>query len=241
MEDYAMFMTANTNLTQLVAESVHKVAHPLTGAANDYDALLALIGDARFVLIGEASHGTHEFYRERAQITQRLINEKGFNAVAVEADWPDADRVNRYVRDLSENGGSRAALAGFQRFPQWMWRNADVLDFVDWLRAHNDQVLQDGGAGRPSAQVGFYGLDLFWLQLRPDGEAVAGLPAPRRERAIGVVYRPESERLSHYFWARLPQQFDALLFFDKTQAVEPLERNPEWEQAEVPETFPTGI
>jgi erythromycin esterase-like protein len=458
-----MFTTANANLTHLVAESVHKFAQPLTGAAEDYDALLALIGDARFVLIGDASHGTHEFYRERAHLTQRLIEEKGFNAVAVEADWPDAYRVNRYVRDLSENGGSRAALAGFRRFPQWMWRNADVLDFVDWLRAHNDQVLQNAGASRPTAQVGFYGLDLysweasmeavlnyldrvdpeaarraryrygcfedfgedpqtygyvagfnldkscerevihqlqemqqqavrylqqdghraadeqfyaeqnarlvknaeayyrtmfrshiaswnlrdqhmaetlealvahldqefgrskvviwahnshlgdaratqmgaqgelnvgqlmrarygaqavligfstytgtvtaasdwnrpaqkrrvrpalpesyeavfhqvnyprFWLQLRPDGEAVAGLPAPRLERAIGVIYRPETERASHYFWARLPQQFDALLHFDETQAVEPLERTPEWEQDEIPETFPTGI
>ncbi len=72
------------------------VTHPLTGAAEDYDPLLALVGNARFVLLGEASHGTHEFYRERAQITKRLIQEKGFTAVAVEADWPDAYRVNRY-------------------------------------------------------------------------------------------------------------------------------------------------
>src|ERR1051325_10369792 len=115
-----MFTTADANLAHLVAESVHKFAQPLTGAAEDYDALLNFIGDARFVLIGEASHGTHEFYRERAQITRCLIEEKGFNAIAVEADWPDAYRVNRYVRDLSENGGSREALSGFRRFPQWM-------------------------------------------------------------------------------------------------------------------------
>ncbi len=79
----------------LLAEAIRKAAHPLRGAADDYDPLLKLIGDARFVLIGEASHGTHEFYRERAQITKRLIREKGFNAVAVEADWPDAYRINR--------------------------------------------------------------------------------------------------------------------------------------------------
>ncbi len=117
----------------------------------------SLIGDARFVLIGEASHGTHEFYRERAQITKRLIREKGFNAVAVEADWPDAYRVNRYVRGRGDDAEAIDALAGFQRFPTWMWRNADVLDFVGWLRDHNDSVRP----GTP--KVGFYGLDLYSL------------------------------------------------------------------------------
>ena len=122
----------------LVVEAIRTAAHPLQGAADDYDPLLDLIGDARFVLIGEASHGTHEFYRERAQITKRLIREKGFNAVAVEADWPDAYRVNRYVRGRGDDAEAIDALAGFQRFPTWMWRNADVLDFVGWLRNHND-------------------------------------------------------------------------------------------------------
>ena len=141
----------------LVTEAVRKAAHPLRGAADDYDPLLELIGDARFVLIGEASHGTHEFYRERAQITKRLIREKGFNAVAVEADWPDAYRVNRYVRGRGDDAEAIDALAGFQRFPTWMWRNADVLDFVGWLRDHNDAVRP----GTP--KVGFYGLDLYSL------------------------------------------------------------------------------
>src|SRR5436309_9533879 len=104
-------------------------AHPLTGAPADYEPLLAFIGNARFVLIGEASHGTHEFYRERAQITKRLIQEKGFSAVAVEADFPDAYRINRYVRAESGTGQAIDSLAGFKRFPAWMWRNADVLDF----------------------------------------------------------------------------------------------------------------
>ena len=108
-------------------------AQPLTGASNDYDALLELIGDARFVLLGEATHGTHEFYREQAQITKRLIAEKGFTAVAVEADWPDAYRVDRYVRGTGMDPAD-AAFAGFERFPTWMWRNAEVLDFVGWLR-----------------------------------------------------------------------------------------------------------
>jgi erythromycin esterase-like protein len=143
--------------TVLLADVIRRAAHPLTGAAEDYDKLLQLIGDARFVLLGEASHGTHEFYRERAQMTKRLIQEKGFNVVAVEADWPDAYRVNRYVRGTSDDQESVDALAGFKRFPSWMWRNADVLDFVGWLRAHNDAL-------RPErTKIGFYGLDLYSL------------------------------------------------------------------------------
>src|SRR5207245_698653 len=108
------------------------------GVAADYDPLIARIGDARFVLIGEASHGTHEFYKRRAELTKRLIVEKGFTAVAVEADWPDAYRVNRYVRRLNRDATAIEALGDFRRFPAWMWRNADVLDFVGWLRAYND-------------------------------------------------------------------------------------------------------
>src|SRR6266513_2788537 len=138
-------------------ESIREAARPLTGAPRDYDSLMELAGDARYVLLGEASHGTHEFYRERAQITKRLIQEKGFTAVAVEADWPDAYRVNRYVRGVSDGTESIEALANFQRFPTWMWRNADVLDFVGWLRAYND--TRASGA----TPVGFYGLDLYSL------------------------------------------------------------------------------
>jgi erythromycin esterase-like protein len=136
--------------------AVTAAALPLGGGGADYDALLDLVGDARFVLLGEATHGTHEFYAERARITRRLIEEKGFAAVAVEADWPDAYRVNRYVRGGSEDGDAERALAGFQRFPNWMWRNTDVAEFVEWLRSHN--------AGQASAaQAGFYGLDLYSL------------------------------------------------------------------------------
>jgi erythromycin esterase-like protein/predicted phosphoribosyltransferase len=132
-------------------------AQPLTGDAHEYDALLDAIGNARFVLIGEASHGTHEFYRERAFITQRLIAEKGFTAVAVEADWPDAYRVNRYVRGASDDHDSVEALTDFVRFPTWMWRNTDVVEFVSWLRAFND-------TRPPEQRVGFYGLDLYSLR-----------------------------------------------------------------------------
>ena len=132
-------------------------AQPLTGGPSDFDSLLELVADARFVLIGEASHGTHEFYRIRAELTKRLIAEQGFAGVAVEADWPDAYRVNRFVRGQSDDTEAADALGGFTRFPQWMWRNADVLDFVGWLRAFND--------ARPNEneRVGFYGLDLYSL------------------------------------------------------------------------------
>ncbi len=444
--------------TILLRDVVQGAAHPLVGEIEDYDPLIKLADHAHLVLIGEASHGTHEFYRERAQITKRLITEKGFNAVAVEADWPDAYRVNRYVRGAGSDADAVDALAGFKRFPAWMWRNADVLDFVGWLRAHNDDLP----ASAP--KVGFYGLDLYSLHAsieavldylyridpeaaerarnryacfdhfgkneqaygyattigiaescedevvnqlielrrraaeyaRRDGRVAAddyfyatqnarlvvnaekyyrsmfhgrvsswnlrdehmvdtldsllsfltadlnqpekvvvwehnshlgdaratqmgeegewnvgqlvrerhgadavliGLtthhgtvtaasswdaPAERKrvrpaldnsyealfhdvdlprflltfrnadqataalrerllERAIGVIYRPETERASHYFRASLAKQFDAVVHFDETRAVEPLERTVEWETGEVPETFPTGI
>jgi erythromycin esterase-like protein len=444
----------------ILSNAVREAAHTLTGASTDYDQLIRLIDDARFVLLGEASHGTHEFYRERAQITKRLITEKGFTAVAVEADWPDAYRVNDYVRGRGKDTESVDALAGFKRFPTWMWRNADVLDFVGWLRAHNDALPPT------AAKVGFYGLDLyslhasmeavlgyldkidpeaakraryryscfdhfgedtqaygyaagfgltetcenevvgqlvelrrraaeyasrdgrvaedefffaeqnarlvknaeeyyrsmfrgrvsswnlrdqhmadtldalvahqerqgqhpkvvvwehnshlgdaratqmgeggelnvgqlvrerhgseallvgfttctgtvtaatdwdapaerkrvraalpesyealfhtvgvprFLLPLRDGGQASASLREPRLERAIGVIYRPETERQSHYFYARLPDQFDAVLHFDETRAVEPLERTARWqkeETGEAPETYPSGM
>ena len=136
--------------------AVQESAHELGGSAQDYAPLLQLIGDARFVLLGEASHGTHEFYNERAEITKRLIVEKGYSAVAVEADWPDAYRVNRYVRGASDDADANAALSGFKRFPAWMWRNTVVLDFVQWLREHNDKQPA-------SKKVGFYGIDLYSL------------------------------------------------------------------------------
>jgi erythromycin esterase-like protein len=440
-----------------VLTAVQRDAHPLSGAADDYDRLLALVGDARFVLIGEASHGTHEFYRTRAEITQRLIQEKGFSAVAVEADWPDAYRVNRYVRGVGDDPTANDSLADFRRFPTWMWRNADVLDFVGWLRDYND--LQQTYEGK----AGFYGLDLYSLYrsievvlayldtvdpeaarraryryscfedfdedsqqygyaasfglsascereaieqlvelqrtaaqyVRRDGQLAAdeaffveqnarvvanaeryyrtmfggrvsswnlrdrhmvetlreldahlsrgGRPAkivvwehnshlgdaratemsargelnvgqlvreqygrdtvlvglttysgtvtaasdwdapaerknvrpalvgsyealfhatsvpsfeidlrgnhvaaqqlldPRLERAIGVIYRPDTERVSHYIYARLPEQFDAIIHFDHTRAVEPLERTAEWVRGDLPETYPVGV
>jgi erythromycin esterase-like protein len=150
-------MSSLTNSANTLRDSLKSSAHPLSGYPHDYDSLLVMIGDARFVMLGEATHGTHEFYRERAFITQRLIEEKGFNAVAVEADWPDAYRVNRYVRNLSDDASPDEALSGFKRFPTWMWRNTDMVRFVDWLQNHNESL------GIAQRQVGFYGLDLYSL------------------------------------------------------------------------------
>lgn len=428
----------------------------LAGDPSQYDALIDGIGSARLVLLGEATHGTHEFYRERAFITRRLIAEKGFAGVAIEGDWPDTYRINRYVRATSADEDAVEALGDFGRFPTWMWRNADVLDFVGWLRSHNDTQPADRRAG-------FYGLDLYslrastqavlayldkvdpdgarrarmrygcfdqfgtemqaygyatalgrrescerevvsqlidlhrrradyasrdgrvaadefffaeqnarlvrnaeeyyrtmfagrveswnlrdrhmtetlgellkfldhtrpgarlvvwahnshlgdaratemgesgelnvgqlvreqyhgqavlvgfttstgsvtaateWdgpahrrqvrpalagsyerilhdsgiarllLPLRTDLELASALMKPRLERAIGVLYVPETERQSHYFHACLPEQFDYVLHFDQTRAVEPLERSALWETGEVAETYPSGL
>jgi erythromycin esterase-like protein len=447
-------MTGTT--TASAAAAVREAARALTSSAHDYDPLLELIGNARVVLLGEASHGTHEFYRERARITQRLIEEKGFIAVAVEADWPDAYRINRWVRGVGPDRTALDALRDFERFPRWMWRNRDVLRFAEWLRRHND-------SHRPEQRVGFYGLDLyslfrsmeavigflqqvdpeaarraryryscfedfgedaqaygyaaefgldrscedqavqqlldlqrhaaelaqrdgripedelffaeqnarlvknaeeyyramfrgrvsswnlrdrhmaetlealiahierkggrskvvvwehnshigdaratsmgdsgelnvgqlarerfgedsvlvgfstyrgtvtaaadwdapaerkrvrpgmpgswealfhgvglpdFLLPIRGAGHLIEALDQIRLERAIGVIYRPETERVSHYFEARLPRQFDVIIHFDHTQAVEPLDRTPGWDMGEPPETYPTGL
>jgi len=127
--------------------------------------VIDLIGDARLVLLGEASHGTHEFYRVRADITRELVAHHGFNLVAVEADWPDAYRACRWTTPAGADATAEEALADFTRFPRWMWRNTVVVDFLRWLREWN--------AGRPpQAGAAFYGLDLY--SLRASMEAVVG-------------------------------------------------------------------
>lgn len=136
------------------ADIIRRAAVAAPGGVPPDEVLAALVGDARIVLIGESSHGSHEFYAARAQITKWLIEQRGFCAVAAEADWPDAYRVNRYVHGRGEDRTADEALRGFERFPAWMWRNAVVCDFVDWLRAHNQ---------RSAAPAGFYGLDLYSL------------------------------------------------------------------------------
>ena len=135
--------------------AIRSAAVPLSGSDTDYDALLYRARSARLVLLGEASHGTHEFYAERARISQRLIEELSFDAIVVEADWPDAYMVDQYVRDGIDSSPEQA-LRGFKRFPQWMWRNDDVLALVDWLRTRNASYSSVEHAG-------FYGIDLYSL------------------------------------------------------------------------------
>lgn len=137
-------------------EQISEKAIRLNNTTDVPQEILSLVGDAEFVLLGEASHGTHEFYRFRAEITKKLIKEKQFSAIAVEADFPDAYRVNRYVRGSGNDRAAEESLEDFQRYPLWMWRNADVLDFVGWLRAHNDERSAHN-------RVGFYGIDLYSL------------------------------------------------------------------------------
>lgn len=434
------------------AEIVGSAAREIT-SDSDYDALVRKARNAHCVLIGEASHGTHEFYATRAELTRRLIDEEDFRGVALEADWPDSFRVHRFVTGRGQDRNANAALMDFRRFPSWMWRNAVVVDFVEWLRKWNsaraaehdfagfygmdlysmhtsieavldyldkvdpqaarraryryscfdhfgedpqryglataaggaepcenevvDQLIElrrkytelmsrDGhvseeeffsaeqnarlimnaeryyrsmfqgrasswnlrdthmfetlqelfahlngrklvvwahnshlgdaratemrrrgevnvgqlvrehfgkrsyaigfstftGAvtaasdwGRPAerkwvrpALAGSYEelfhlteLPRFWIDLRAKSNAIELLGNERLQRAIGVIYRPETERLSHYFEARLPDQFDAIIHLDDTRALEPLERTSEWDRGELPETYPTTL
>jgi erythromycin esterase-like protein len=162
----------------MATADLRAVAHVLDGTERDHRHLLDRVGDARFVLLGEGSHGTHDFYHERAEITKRLIIEKGFSAVAVEADWPDAYRVNRYVRGEGDDRNADDALSGFGRFPTWMWRNTVVLDFVEWLRAEN--------SGRTAnSKTGFFGLDLYSLfnSMRTVIEYLEGVDPDAARRA----------------------------------------------------------
>ena len=136
-------------------EAVQAALSPLTGT-EDIRVAVDFVGDAELALLGESSHGTHDFYASRANITKQLIVESGFRGVVVEADWPDAYRVNRYVRHEGRDASAIEALEDFKRFPTWMWRNTDVVAFIEWLRDHND--------GLPDEQrVGFYGMDLYAL------------------------------------------------------------------------------
>ena len=139
----------------------------LDGGSRERGAFFDLVGDARVVLIGEATHGTHEFYRTRAELTKRLIAERDFTAVCIEGDWPDAYRVNRYVRGAPDDAEAIESLRGFERFPTWVWRNAEVLDFVEWLREHND-----ARAARNAPKTGFYGLDLYSMYASIDAVLV---------------------------------------------------------------------
>lgn len=134
--------------------TLNNAIEPIENGLNKYSSLLDKIGNSRFVLIGEATHGTHEFYQTRIEITQELIRKKGFMAVAIEGDWPDAYSVHRYLQ--GDTSQLRNALDVFQRFPTWMWRNKTMLPFLEWLRSFNDKLTL-------SKKIGFFGLDLYSL------------------------------------------------------------------------------
>jgi erythromycin esterase-like protein len=136
------------------ASIIEDGAHRVSGAT-DYDGLIERAGDAQFVFIGEASHRTHDFYATRAELTRRLIAERGFRIIALEADWPDMLRVHRYVTGRAEERGAAEALGDFRRFPAWMWRNTVMVEFVEWLRGWNLQP------GRESGRAGIFGIDLY--------------------------------------------------------------------------------
>jgi len=135
-------------------DEIQALATPLTNG-EDLDPLIEAIGDAKYVLLGEASHGTSEFYTWRTEISRRLIAEKGFSFIAVEGDWPDCYSVNRYVKCF---GGYTAeqVLHAFARWPTWMWANREIVDLVEWIRKHNTGLPEE-------LEVGFYGLDVYSL------------------------------------------------------------------------------
>src|SRR6266700_1768586 len=149
------FQSADAASSELVAQ-VRAMSGPLR-SPHDLDPLLQRIGDARYVLLGEASHGTAEFYTWRTALSCRLIEEHGFSFIGVEGDWPDCYRVNRYVKGYPDSGESaREVLHAFERWPTWMWANREIVDLVQWLHEHNEDR-------RPAEQVGFYGLDVYSL------------------------------------------------------------------------------
>lgn len=149
-------VTVDEPPTRELTHELRNLARPLRDPA-DLDPLIRRIGDAHVVLLGEASHGTREYYTWRTAVTRRLVKEKGFSFVAVEGDWPDCYRVNRFVKGYKDTPAKPAeALESFRRWPTWMWANEEVRDLIGWLRGHNDTHPAD-------RQVGFYGLDVYSL------------------------------------------------------------------------------
>jgi len=142
-------------------EQLKQQAHHFSQTDINYHHLFKMIGDAEVVLIGEATHGTEEFYQIRAEITKKLLECKGFNTIAIEADWPDAYKINRYVQGDVKIIDALDSLSEFERFPTWMWQNKVMLDFVSWLKDYNEKL-------KSKDLVGVYGLDLYSLDKSID-------------------------------------------------------------------------
>lgn len=194
-------MTPERVTKAAVMGEIHSLARQLR-SERDLDGLVERAAGCRFTAIGEASHGTHEFYAWRATLSRRLIMEQGYNWIGVEGDWPDCWRINQWVRGHSaQDLGVHALLRGFQRWPTWLWANEEVAGFLDWLRSWNLR--------RPVAQrVGFYGLDVYslWDSLRE----IIGWLDQNLPEAVPVAMRawecfpPHHEDPHHYAWrARL--------------------------------------
>ena len=181
-----------------VAEQIKRIEYEVAGA-DDLDPLLDSIGEARYVLLGEASHGTSEYYTWRARLSQRLIREKGFSFIAVEGDWPDCYQVNRYVKGYEAAGNSAyEVLHRFERWPTWMWANWEIVALAEWLRDYNEER-------NPDERVGFYGLDVY--SLHDSMQAVIGYleeNAPEALEAARRAYRcfePYGEDVQAYAWS----------------------------------------
>jgi erythromycin esterase-like protein len=183
------------------ASALRSAAWPAVGGKT-YERVLSWLGDASIVLLGEATHGTHDFYATRAALTRRLIEERGFSAVAIEGDWPDAWRVNRYVQGAETEPDPNAVLGGFARFPTWMWRNTAVAEFVAWLQEHNASETT------PERRAGFYGLDLYSLHASMraviDYLETRDPAAARAARTSYACFDQYGEDTENYAWASSP-------------------------------------
>jgi erythromycin esterase-like protein len=181
---------------ETITEEVRQFSHPFQ-TAEDLDPLMERIGDARFVLLGEASHGTSEYYQWRARLSSRLINEKGFNFVAVEGDWPDCYRVNRYVKGYPDTGKTaRDVLHAFKRWPTWMWANWEIVAFAEWLHNYNKNKTNNAG---------FYGLDVY--SLWESMESILSYlekhdpQAAETARQAYQCFEPYGEDVQSYAWS----------------------------------------
>lgn len=140
-----------------IIQSIQQHSIPLTNFKDDLDPLISAITNQKYILLGESSHGTAEFYQTRAEITKRLILEKDFTFIAVEGDWPACQQVNSYIKGYSnEHKNARDVLASFKRWPTWMWANEEIIDLIEWLKEFNQEK-------RNEKKVGFYGIDIYSL------------------------------------------------------------------------------